>query len=351
MLKWKYSTIPISVLYLIAAFAAAASETARLEQRPPIRVPLVLAQAEKATAPAKVMRMAFTSPADFGALPIALAVEKMKESGVELKPTFFNGFPPARTALLRGDVEIMQLNLNSMITSNQQGANLRALMRMAPNEWVLVTPTGIKTPADLNGKRIGIHGPATLTEQLVKATIKKYSLNSNVLVVPGSDARIQALISKQLDATPAELADFLELRQTKPRDYHAVIDYGKEYPFLTGSTLITRKEYTDQDPALLQTFVSTYVEITNAIRKNPEGMKPALRKAAASFLPKFDMNNFDAVYKQHLSADYWNPLLTRDMAEKTIQFMKDTDQLKGDSPAAEATVDLRFLEKANQGKR
>jgi ABC-type amino acid transport substrate-binding protein len=106
---------------------------------------------------------------------------------------------------------------------------------MAPNEWVLVTPASIKTPPDLNGKRIGIHGPATLTEQLVKATIKKYALKSDVLVVPGSDARIQALISKQLDATPTELADFLELRQSKPRDYHAVIDYSKEYPFLTGS--------------------------------------------------------------------------------------------------------------------
>lgn len=309
--------------------------------------PFVIAQAEKNFPPAKLLRIAFTSPPDFGTLPIALAVDKIKESGIELKPTFFNGFPPARTALLRGDVEIMQLNLNSTITSNQQGANLRALLRMAPNEWVLVSPVSIKTPADLNGKRIGIHGPATLTEQLVKATIKKYALKSDVLVVPGSEARIQALISKQLDATPAELADFLELRQSKPRDYHAVIEYNKDYPFLTGSTLITRKEFSEQQPALLQAFVSNYVEITNNIRKNPEMMKPALRKVTPGFLPKFDMNNFDAVYKQHLGADYWNPELTQEMAEKTIQFMKDTDQLKGDVPRADAIVDLRFLEKAS----
>ena len=313
--------------------------------------PMILAQGEKSASSLKVLRIAFTSTPDFGALPIALAVDKLKEQSVELKPTFFNGFPPARTALLRGDVEAMQLNLNSMITSNQQGANLRALMRMAPNEWVLVTPASIKAPLDLNGKRIGIHGPATLTEQLVKATIKKYALKSDVLIVPGSDARIQALISKQLDATPAELADFLELMQSKPRDYHAVIDYRKEYPFLTGSTLITRKDFTEQQPALLQTFVSSYVEITTAIRKNPEGMKAALRKVLPSFLPKFDMNNFDAIYKQHLAADYWNPDLTREMAEKTIQFMKDTDQLKGDPPAIDATVDLRFLDKAAQAKR
>lgn len=317
----------------------------------PLASSTMIAQAEKSTAPLKVLRIAFTSTPDFGAVPIALAVDKLKEQGLELKPTFFNGFPPARTALLRGDVEVMQLNLNSMITSNQQGANLRALIRMAPNEWVLVAPVSIKTPADLNGKRIGIHGPATLTEQLVKATIRKYALKPDVLVVPGSDARIQALISKQLDATPAELADFLELRQSKPRDYHAVLDYSKEYPFLTGSTLITRKDFTEQQPALLQTFVSTYVEITSAIRKNPEAMKSALRKVVPSFLPKFDMNNFDAVYKQHLTADYWNPQLTREMAEKTIQFMKDTDQLKGDPPGIDATVDLRFLDKAVQTKR
>src|SRR5437870_9439179 len=196
----------VLMLILLSAVVRAvpASEPKSFEYAQMRRSPIIVAQADKSTAPSKVLRMAFTSPADFGALPIALAVEKMKESGVDLKPTFFNGFPPARTALLRGDVEIMQLNLNSMITSNQQGANLRALMRMAPNEWVLVTPVSIKTPADLAGKRIGIHGPATLTEQLVKATIKKYALKSGVLVVPGSEARIQALLSKQLDATPAE---------------------------------------------------------------------------------------------------------------------------------------------------
>jgi len=80
-------------------------------------------------------------------------------------------------------------------------------------------------------------------------------------------------------------------------------------------------------------------------------MTTSLRKAVLSFLPKFDMNNFDAVYKQHLTADYWNPELTREMVEKTIQFMKDTDQLKGDPPGIDATVDLRFLDKAGQTKR
>jgi ABC-type nitrate/sulfonate/bicarbonate transport system substrate-binding protein len=328
-----------------SAIAAPLDDPAQIKN-----LPIILAQAER-NMPTKVLRMAFTSTPDFGAIPIALAVDKLKEQGVELKPTFFNGFPPARTALLRGDVEIMQLNLNSMITSNQQGANLRALLRMAPNEWVLVSPSSIKTPAELNGKRIGIHGPATLTEQLVKATIKRYSIKPDVLVVPGSDARIQALISKQLDATPAELADYSELRRTKPKDYHVVVDYSKYYPIFTGSTLITRKEVTDQQSALLQTFVSAYVEITNNIRRNPEMMKAALRKAIPDFLPKFDMNNFEIVYKQHVAADYWNPELSRDMAEKTIHFMKDTDQLKGEPPAVESIVDLRFLEKTGQSRR
>ena len=349
--KMAAAVITVGFLAGTASIVPASQMPERHYPAQPNLFPMMIAQAEKSAAPLKVLRIAFTSTPDFGAVPIALAVDKLKEQGVELKPIFFNGFPPARTALLRGDVEVMQLNLNSMITSNQQGANLRALIRMAPNEWVLLTPVSIKTPPDLNGKRIGIHGPATLTEQLVKATIKKYALKSDVFVVPGSDARIQALISKQLDATPAELADFLELKQSKPRDYHAVIDYSKDYPFLTGSTLITRRDFTEQQPGLLQTFVSSYVEITNAIRKNPEAIKPALRKVVPGFLPKFDMNNFDAVYKQHLTADYWNPDLTREMVEKTIQFMKDTDQLKGDPPSVDATVDLRFLEKAGQSKR
>lgn len=310
-----------------------------------------LAQAGKPSAPTGTLRMAFTSVPDFGTIPIPVAAERLKAMGIELKLTFFSGFSPARTALLRGDVELMQLNLNSLITSNQRGANLRALVKMKPNEWVLVTPASIRAPADLNGKRVGIHGPATLTDQLVKATIKKYGLKPQVMVVPGSQARIQALLNKQLEATPAEIADFVELSRQKPGEYHALLDYSKEYPFLTGSTLIARKEFIGKQPALVQVFITTYVKLINDIRKNPESMKQTLKKVVPGFLAKFDMNHFDAVYKRYLNIDYWNPELTREMAQQTIKFMQETDQLKGNPPAPDGVVDVRFFEKANQPQK
>lgn len=344
-----FLALSVLVVLIATARATAGSHATKAISQPVVTGPTIAAAAAaKPEVTGKTLGMAFISITDFGTIPIPLIGEKLKASGIELKPAFFSGLPPARTALLRGDVEFMQLNLNSMITSNQQGANLRALMRMAPNYWVLIAPVSIKTPAELNGKRVGIHGPGTLVDQLVKASIKKYNFKPNVLVVPGTQARLQAMINKQLDATPSEMAEFEELSKDKPGEYHVLINYAKDYPFLTGSTLIARKEFIEQNPALVQMFVSAYVEITNEIRKNPESVRPALRKIAPTFLPKFDMKSFDAIFNQHLAIDYWNPELTSEMAQKTVQFMKETDQLKGDAPDLDSIVDLRFFEKAKQ---
>lgn len=201
----------------------------------------------------------------------------------------------------------------------------------------------IKSPQELNGKRVGIHGPNTLTELLVNSTISKYNIKPNVLVVPGSEARAQALLNNQLDAAPAEIKDAITIQTSKPGQYHILVPYAKELPFL-GSHMVTTKELIDKDPDLVQGAVSTWAEVMTRIPKEP-GL---LKTAAAKELPKLGAEEVDLFTKEYLAIVFWNPNLTADMAEKTIKFMQDTGSLKDAGPSLDSVVDLRFIQRALQ---
>ena len=69
----------------------------------------------------------------------------------------------------------------------------------------------IKDVKQLDGKRVGYHAPITVTEALVKWMAQHYKITPNWMMIPGSDVRSEALMRGQLDATPAEIGDVLNI--------------------------------------------------------------------------------------------------------------------------------------------
>ena len=74
-----------------------------------------------------------------------------------------------------------------------------------------------KDPKQLDGKRVGYHAPITVTEALVKWMAQHYKITPNWMIIPGSDVRAEALMRGQLDATPAEIGDVLNILQRQAR--------------------------------------------------------------------------------------------------------------------------------------
>jgi hypothetical protein len=66
-----------------------------------------------------------------------------------------------------------------------------------------------------------------VTEALVKWMAQHYKITPNWLIIPGSDVRAEALMRGQLDATPAEIVDVLNILNAKPGQFH-VLDLLRE---------------------------------------------------------------------------------------------------------------------------
>ncbi|MEA2622507.1 MAG: NitT/TauT family transport system substrate-binding protein [Chloroflexota bacterium] len=291
----------------------------------------------------KDVRLAFPSAPDFGNVDVPLLQAAFEARGAKFTATNYETQAQANNALLTGEADFQQTQLNSIVIANAVGADFRALFEVKANEWALVTPIDITTPEQLAGKRIGIHGPGTLTELLVNSTVKKYNLTTaQVMVVPGSDARAAALEAGQLDATPADVGTVLSIMNSNPGKYHVLINYSTDLPFL-GSIEAVRKLKVDEDPAYIQAVVDVFTTVLRSMKTNPD----QIDAAAASYLPDLPAEQVAGYKKAYLDMDYWNPTLTTERVQEAIQFMVDSGALAADkAPKPEDIADVSYFEKA-----
>ncbi len=166
----------------------------------------------------KKVRFAYPSSADMGDIPSLLAWEQLKKQGIEVVPTFFPRTDLAVQAVVAGEADMGSAAGIAVVKAVESGMNVRIIAEQVRNEWQLVTPVSIKEIKQLDGKRVGYHAPITVTEALVKWMAQHYKITPNWMIIPGSDVRSEALMRGQLDATPAEIGDVLNIltRQARP---------------------------------------------------------------------------------------------------------------------------------------
>src|SRR5688500_15747353 len=203
----------------------------------------------------KKVRFAYPSSADMGDIPSLLAWEQLKKQGIEVVPTFFPKTDLAVQSVVAGEAEIGSAAGIAVLKAVESGMNLRIIGEQVRNEWPLVTPVSFKDATQLDGKRVGYHAPITVTEALVKWMAQHYKITPNWMIIPGSDVRSEALMRGQLDATPAEIGDVLNILSTKPGQFHVLISYAKTFPQLIGSMYFARADYVQKNAAIVESVL------------------------------------------------------------------------------------------------
>src|SRR6185369_13083598 len=238
----------------------------------------------------KKVRFAYPSSADMGDIPSLLAWEQLKKQGIEVVPTFFPRTDLAVQAVVAGEADMGSAAGIAVVKAVESGMSVRIIAEQVRNEWQLVTPVSFKDPKQLDGKRVGYHAPITVTEALVKWMAQHYKITPNWMIIPGSDVRAEALMRGQLDATPAEIGDVINILNSKPGQFHVLISYAKIFPQLIGSMYFSRTDYVQQNGPVVEAVLEA---ILRAHRLLDE--KPALvRENALRLLPETKPDLIDA---------------------------------------------------------
>jgi NitT/TauT family transport system substrate-binding protein len=291
----------------------------------------------------KKVRFAYPSSADMGDIPSLLAWEQLKKQGIEVVPTFFPKTDLAVQAVVAGEADIGSAAGIAVVKAVESGMNVRIIGEQVRNEWQLVTPVSLKDPKQLDGKRVGYHAPITVTEALVKWMAQHYKINPNWMIIPGSDVRAEALMRGQLDATPAEIGDVLNILSAKPGQFHVLISYAKSFPQLIGSMYFARADYVQKNSATVESVLEAILKTHRRAEERPASIK----ENALRLLPETKPELIEATAAAYKELRIWdvNGGASKDRGDASIKFFEESGLLKKDAVGFKQAFDTGPLDK------
>ena len=292
----------------------------------------------------KKVRFAYPSSADMGDIPSLLAWEQLKAQGIEITPKFFPKTDLAVQAVVAGEAEIGSAAGIAVVKAVESGMNLRIIGEQVRNEWQLVTPVSFKDAKQLDGKRVGYHAPITVTEALVKWMANHYKISPNWMIIPGSDVRAEALMRGQLDATPAEIGDVLNILQAKPGQFHVLISYAKIFPQLIGSMYFARADYLQKNGAVVESVLEAILKAHRSVEAQPGLVK----ENALRLLPETKPELIDATGAAYKELKIWdiNGGAGKERGDASIKFFEEAGLLKKGAVKFQQAFDTGALDRA-----
>ena len=274
----------------------------------------------------KKIRFAYPSSADMGDIPSRLAWEQLKSQGIEVTPQFFPKTELAVQAVVAGEADLAAAAGIAVVKAVESGMNVKIIGEQVRNEWQLVTPVSFKEPKQLDGKRVGYHAPVSVTEALVKWMANYYKITPNWMIIPGSDVRAEALMRGQLDATPAEIADVLNILHAKPRQFHVLISYARIFPQLIGTAYFARADYLQNNSAMVETVLEAILKAHRAVEARPALVK----ETTLRLLPETKPELIDATAATYKELRIWdvNGGAGKERADASIKFFEESGLLK-----------------------
>jgi NitT/TauT family transport system substrate-binding protein len=291
----------------------------------------------------KKIKFAYPSSADMGDIPSRLAWEQLKTQGIEVTPQFFPKTELAVQAVVAGEADLAAAAGIAVVKAVESGMNVKIIGEQVRNEWQLVTPVSFKEPKQLDGKRVGYHAPISVTEALVKWMANYYKITPNWMIIPGSDVRAEALMRGQLDATPAEIADVLNILHAKPGQFHVLISYAKVFPQLIGTVYFARADYLQNNAATVETVLEAILKAHRAVEARPALVKETTLRLLPETKPEL-IEPTAATYKELRIWDV-NGGASKERGDASIKFFEESGLLKPGVVNFQKAFDTGPLEK------
>lgn len=239
----------------------------------------------------------FASATQPAYLPALLAIETSRD--IPMEPTFFQQSELAMQALLQGEVDVLAIGINGPMITISEGAELAIFGVTIGNDWTIVATQEIQAPEDLDGSTIAIHSETSTGTPLLRGTLDEAQAEAELVTIPGSPNRAQAMTQGQIDATPLFLSDAIRLERSDPDRFHVLLDYS-EVPFASQS-LVASTEWLDGNPELAECFLTHFVETGQRMSAEPDWTADRL----VSLFPGEEPEYLQALADEYLGRSLW----------------------------------------------
>ena len=223
---------------------------------------------------------------------VAQDAKIFEKAGVKVELVWFEGYLDSINALASGKLDANSQTLNDTLSSIAAGSDQKIVLvndNSTGNDQIIVDQ-GIKTVADLKGKKIGVEA-GVVDHFLLALGLRKAGLTlDDVNIVPlETGAAAAAFAAGQLDAVGA-FAPFTT--QALKRSGSKVLFSSKDFPGAIPDHLVVTSELLKSRPDDVQKLVNAWFMTLDYVKANPEKAQEIMAKRAG--VSKSEYKEYDA---------------------------------------------------------
>lgn len=280
-------------------------------------------------------------------LPLLAAADELRAAGYTIEIPEIAESELVVEGVAQGRFHFGAAANNAVMAAMEQGANIRFLVDRSLNEWMVYAVNEIQECADLEGKRVAIHSPGSVSGAMLRDWIRNAcpQINYDPLIIEGSQNRLAAMLADQIDATPMELGDTIRLEEERPGEFHLLANFSEDLPDLHLTSVYTNQDWAQDNPDVVFDVVRAVVIQHRRIMAEDGYLLSLIQK----YLPEEaeDEDLARTVAQAYIDRAFFplNGGLTQEAVEYTLEFFgPDGTGSTARLLTFEETADLSYLE-------
>lgn len=310
------------------------------------------APSETSTTASRTITVGYTSTAGLGDLFTFVAWEQLGRQGIEVRPKFFSGHDVELQALARGDIDIAtNVATDAVLFAVNDGVPIKVIAGYTGPEFVLAGLSQLSDASDLVGKRVGVHSLTGGSGAWVRAYLESNDVDPgdvNILEVPGSGSRAQAMVAGELDAASVGQDDMVFLEDASPGKFHVITPFGIGFGGEGLAVTVTSTELIESDPDVVQAVVTELMKAARRLTADEEFAKDKAFTYLGNAYEEVDtLHEAVAIYVENGLYPV-NGALSSQIVEDYLAFTRERNPDFADVElgAVEEYYDLTFVEAA-----
>jgi len=203
-----------------------------------------------------------------------------KKHGLDVDLSLINGGAQTSAALISNSVNVAQFGGGEVLGAVAGGADLVIVGQLAPvYPYKLYVAKGIKTIADLKGKKVGISNAGGSSDIATRDALKKNGLDPDkdvdMIAVGSHSNRTAALLTGQIDAG---LDDPPEDTKLVAAGLTALINLASQKIPASNTAIVVQRSYLTANRAVVQAYIDAIVEGIAYANKNKDFTIGVLKK-------------------------------------------------------------------------
>ena len=273
-----------------------------------------------------VVRVAWGDVIDVESLPMAVALARARERGIDNEITSFAQEDLAIQAVVGGQADI---GIATPFAVMQQVTDLRIFFQDAALVFYAVVSNEYATWKDLDGQPFVFHARGSGTEAYGNFMAKQSDIEfSQISYVTGSDNRAVALLGGQIKATILDLANTNLVLEQAPDRFHLLT--GPQQA-ATNEGLFAHQEWMQSRAEAVAVITEEFLKLYREMQDNPGIIaEERVRFGLLADQPQDTAESITAFIKQGVESGLWNPEGgTEALAQADLDFYSISGALQG----------------------